>query len=465
MTSELSRENKMGTKPVFGLIVSMSLPMMASMLVQALYNVVDTYFVSMLSNDALTAVSDAFAAQNLMIGIATGTGVGINALLSRSLGEHEYKKANRVAGNGILLACFGCLLSVLFGLFLVPSYFKMISDITKIQELGVTYLRICCVGSLGIFIEVTFERLMQSTGKTIYTMFTQGLGAIVNIILDPCLIFGLGPFPEMGIAGAAVATVIGQFASAALAVILHFTKNREIKITSDSMKPDKGLIWGIYSVGIPSIIMVAIGSVMNFAINIVLKSIDPSEIANSVFGIYYKLQSFVFMPVFGLNNGLIPIVAYNFGAKKKDRMIKAIKYATFIALAIMAVGLMVFQLIPKELLNIFAHDAEKEQTLLSVGVPALRTISLCFVFAGVCIVLGAVFQALGKGHLSMYVSIARQLVVLVPVAYLLSLTGKVSAVWFSFPIAEIMSLAVTIYFFVRLYKSVIQKLPDKGAEK
>lgn len=231
------------------------------------------------------------------------------------------------------------------------------------------------------------------------------------------------------------------------------------------MKPDKGLIWGIYSVGIPSIIMVAIGSVMNFAINIVLKSIDPSEIANSVFGIYYKLQSFVFMPVFGLNNGLIPIVAYNFGAKKKDRMIKAIKYATFIALAIMAVGLMVFQLIPKELLNIFAHDAEKEQTLLSVGVPALRTISLCFVFAGVCIVLGAVFQALGKGHLSMYVSIARQLVVLVPVAYLLSLTGKVSAVWFSFPIAETMSLAVTIYFFVRLYKSVIQKLPDKGAEK
>lgn len=461
MTSDLTKENKMGVKPVFGLILSMSLPMMASMLVQALYNVVDTYFVSKLSNDALTAVSDAFAAQNLMIGIATGTGVGINALLSRSLGEHEYKKANNVAGNGILLAFFGFFISLMFGIFLTPAYFNMISDIDEIRSMGVTYLRICCVGSLGIFIEVTFERLMQSTGKTIYTMFTQGLGAVVNIILDPCLIFGYGPFPKMGIAGAAVATVIGQFASAALAVILHFAKNREIDLSGDSMKPDKKLIGGIYAVGVPSIVMVAIGSVMNFAINLVLKSIDPSEISNSVFGIYYKLQSFVFMPVFGLNNGLIPIVAFNYGAKKKDRMIKAVKYASLIALVIMAVGLMAFQIFPKELLNIFAHDENKQATLLDVGVPALRTISLCFVFAGVCIVLGAVFQALGKGQLSMYVSFARQLVVLVPVAYLLSKTGKVSAVWFAFPIAEIISLAVTVFFFVRLYNSTIKNISQE----
>ena len=460
MNSEIQTENKMGTKSILGLLISMSLPMMVSMLVQAFYNVVDTYFVSKLSTDALTAVSDAFAAQNLMIGIATGTGVGINALLSRSLGERNNEKANHVAGNGILLGFFGFFITMLFGMFLSDGYFNLISDIPVIREMGVKYLRICCIGSVGIFVEITFERLMQSTGKTIYTMFTQGLGAIVNIILDPCLIFGLGPFPKMGVAGAALATVIGQFSSAILAVVLNSLKNYEVKLTSKCFVPDFKIIGNIYSIGIPSVIMVAIGSVMNFALNLILKSIDPLETANGVFGIYFKLQSFIFMPVFGLNNGLIPVVAYNFGAKKRKRVTEAIKYAVFIALTIMILGLLIFQLFPRQLLELFAHDDEKHAALISVGIPALRTISLCFVFAGICIVIGSVFQALGKGSFSMYVSIARQLLVLIPVAYLLSKTNNVNAVWYAFPIAEVISLCVSLFFFSRLYKSRIKTIPE-----
>lgn len=452
----------MGTMPVLRLLITMSLPMVVAMLVQALYNVVDTFYVSKYSGDALTAVSGAFAAQNLMIGIATGTGVGINALLSRSLGEKNYERANRVAGNGVLLSIAGYLISLIFGLFFVDAYFGAISDIESIRRQGTEYLSICCTLSIGVFIEITFERLMQATGKTVYTLFTQGLGAVLNIVLDPILIFGYGPFPEMGIRGAAVATVAGQIAAGILAVILNTLKNPEIRLTPKTFKPDFSIIGKIYTVGIPSIIMVGIGSVMNFALNLILKSIDETEISIAVFGIYFKLQSFVFMPLFGMNNGLIPIIAFNYGAKNRKRMMAAIKYAAVIALCVMAVGLLIFQLFPEELLNLFSSEETDRAAILAMGVPALKRISLCFIFAGVCIVLGSVFQALGKGMLSMFVSIARQLVVLIPAAYLLSLTGSVSNVWFAFPIAEIMSLAVSVAGFIYVYRRIIRNIPDGG---
>lgn len=460
MTQDQTRENKMGTMPVLRLLITMSLPMVVAMLVQALYNVVDTFYVSKFSGDALTAVSGAFAAQNLMIGIATGTGVGINALLSRSLGEKNFERANRVAGNGVLLAIFGYLISLVFGLFFVGTYFGKISSIPSIQQQGIDYLTICCTLSIGVFIEITFERLMQATGKTIYTMFTQGIGAVINIVLDPILIFGYGPFPQMGIRGAAVATVAGQIIAGILAVILNALKNPEIKLSLKTFKPDFELIGKIYAVGVPSIIMVGIGSVMNFALNLILKSIDATEVSIAVFGIYFKLQSFVFMPLFGMNNGLIPIIAFNYGAKNRKRMLAALKYAAIIAVSIMLIGLAIFQIFPEALLNIFASEETDSAAILSMGVPALQRISLCFVFAGICIALGSVFQALGKGMLSMIVSIARQLVVLIPAAYLLSLTEKVSAVWFAFPIAEVMSLIVSLVGFVYVYRKIIRHIPD-----
>lgn len=462
-----SSENKMGTVPVLRLLVTMSLPMIVAMLVQAMYNVVDTLFLSRYSSDALTAVSGAFAAQNLMIGIATGTGVGINALLSRYLGEKNIEKANRVAGNGVLLGLVGYLIVLIFGLFFTGFYYDKISNIYEIRRMGKEYLQIVCIGSFGLFFEVTFERLMQSTGKTIYTMFTQGLGAVINIILDSILIFGYGPFPKMGIAGAAYATIIGQIAAALIALILNHLKNTEIRLSLSTLKPDFGMIRKIYAVGIPSIIMVGIGSVMNFGLNLILKSIDPTEIAIAVFGIYFKLQSFIFMPVFGLNNGLIPIMAFNYGAKSRRRMMDSLKYAAIIAFSIMMVGFLLFQLLPNTLLRLFVSDEPNSMAILSMGIPALRIISLCFIFAGISIVISAVFQALGKGMLSMFVAMSRQLVVLLPAAYLLAQTGEVSAVWFAFPIAEVASLIVSLICFVHLYRKIIRHIPEsleKGKE-
>jgi len=450
------KENKMGTMPIGKLIITMSLPMIISMLVQALYNVVDSVFISWYdpTQQALSAVTYAFPAQNLMIAFATGTGVGVNALLSKSLGEKNFKKANRTAGNGILLAAFAYVIFLVFGLFFAESFIRFQTDIPEVIAAGRDYLSICCIFSFGIFGEIIFERLMQSTGKTLLTMFTQGVGAIINIALDPIFIFGLFGVPELGAAGAAIATVIGQICAFILAIILNHHFNREIRLTRPCFKPNFRIIGTIYAVGIPSIIMMAIGSVMTTCMNIILGSLN--NLAVSVFGVYFKLQSFIFMPIFGLNNGVIPVIAYNYGARNKKRLLDAIKVAAFIALSIMVIGLLLMQIFPDLALRLFNAD----ENMLSIGIPALRTISLSFVFAGVCIVLGSSFQALGKGVYSMLISFARQIVVLIPSAYLFSLTENVNMVWWAFPLAEIASVTLSVIMFFHLYKTTISKIKD-----
>ena len=458
----LSDENKMGTKPVGRLLLSMSAPMMISMLVQALYNVVDSVFVSKFDINALTAVSLSFAAQNLMIGIATGTAVGVNALLSRALGERDKKTANRIANHGVFLSVVGFLVIFLATLLFADVYFRgMIGtaegeniDPAAVIRYGKDYLRICCMASLPLFMEIIFERLMQSTGRTVYTMFTQGLGAVVNMILDPVFIFdwGLG----LGAAGAAWATVIGQVVAAALAIFLNARKNTDIRVSFRGFRPDGALIGRIYAIGVPSIVMVAIGSVMNYAVNIILAGIDA--IGTTVFGVYFKLQSFFFMPVFGLNNGMIPIIAFNYGAKSRRRLLQAVRFGMLIAVAIMLAGFGVMNLFPRELLSIFEEDPA-HPILFTVGVPALRIISISFPVAALCIAMGSVFQALGHGMLSLIVSVARQLVVLVPLVYLLSLTGDLTAVWWAWPAAEVASLLSSVGGFTYLYRRVIRNIP------
>lgn len=450
----MQTENKMGTMPIGRLLISMSLPMIASMLVQALYNVVDSIFVAHYSPDALAAVSYAFPAQNLMIGLATGIGVGMNSLLSRSLGEKNFEKVNKAAENGIFLSLIGFIIFLVFGLFFSDKFIAFQTKTQQIIDYGGIYLTICCGASFGIFGEIIFERLMQSTGKTILTMATQGIGAIVNIILDPIFIFGYCGMPEMGIAGAALATVIGQIVAFILAIILNHKYNKEISLNLAHFRPDGHIIGRICAVGIPSVVMVGIGSVMTTSLNKILNGF--SDLAASVFGVYFKLQSFIFMPIFGLNNGVIPIVAYNYGAGKRKRLMDALKYALMIAVGFMALGIALMQIFPDQLLLLF--DASPE--MLSIGRVALRTISLSFIFAGFCIVIISSFQALGHGIYSMFISIARQLVVLIPAAYLFSLTGKLHLVWYAFPIAEVVSVIVSIGLFIRIYKRVISKIPE-----
>ncbi|MBE6948874.1 MAG: MATE family efflux transporter [Ruminococcaceae bacterium] len=438
----------MGVMPVNKLLISMALPMIISMLVQALYNIVDSMYVSQLSEYALTAVSLAFPAQNLMIGIATGTGVGVASLLSRSLGEKNYEKANTVAGNSFLLAIASWLLLVVFGLFFSKMYFRGQTEVVEIAAMGVTYLRIVTVASLGIFVEIAMERLLQSTGRTMLSMVVQLVGAIINIILDPILIFGRYGFPEMGIAGAAVATVIGQIVAMIIAIILNLALNKEIKFAKKYLKADRQIIKEVYIIGFPSILMVAIGSLMTFSLNKILGIFTSTAVA--VFGAYYKLQSFVFMPLFGLNNGLVPIVAYNLGARKKDRIVKVIKLAMIYAVGLMMFGFVTFQYVPEALLSLFNASDE----MIEIGVPALRTLSLSYIFAGICIVSASVFQALDKSIYSLLMSAARQLIVLIPVAYLLSLTGVLDYVWWSFPIAEVVSLAVSLLLLRKVMRDV-----------
>ncbi|MGN1346904.1 MAG: MATE family efflux transporter [Eubacteriales bacterium] len=449
-----ARENKMGTMPVGRLILTMSLPMILSMLIQACYNVIDSIFIARFSEDALAAVSYAFPAQNLMIGVATGTGVGINALLSRSLGEKEFGRANRTAGNGIVLAAISSLVFLLFGFTLAGPFIAFQTSTPSVIEYGRQYLGICCIFSFGVFGEVTFERLMQATGRTVLTMFTQGLGAIVNIILDPIFIFGMFGLPALGAAGAAIATVAGQICAFLLAVLLNHRYNHDIRLTRDVFRLERSIVGRIYAVGVPSILMVGIGSVMTTGMNKILNSF--SDLAASVFGVYFKLQSFAFMPVFGLNNGVIPVIAYNYGAKKRKRMTSAVKIACILASCFMGIGLILMQVFPAHALMLF--DASEE--MLAIGVPALRTISVSFLFAGVCVALSSVFQALGCGIYSMFVSLARQIVVLLPVAYLFSLTGQLNLVWLAFPIAEIASITVSLFLYVRIYRRVIAKIPE-----
>jgi len=446
------QENKMGVMPENKLLISMAVPMMLSMLVQALYNVVDSIFVAKLSEDALTAVSLAFPVQNLLIAIGSGTGVGINALLSKSLGEKNQKLANKTAHNGILLMLFSAIACALFGIFGSRWFFTTQTEDLVLIEYGTQYLSIVMLFSFGIFGQFITERLLQATGRTIYSMYTQGLGAIINIILDPILIFGLLGFPAMGITGAAVATVVGQIIAAVFGFWLNVKKNPEIQLKISELVPDGSVIKKIYSVGIPSMIMGSIGSVMTYGMNLILMSF--SSTAAAVFGVYFKLQSFFFMPVFGLNNGMVPIIAYNYGARKKDRMMKTFKLSVLYAVSIMILGFLVMQIFPAPLFAMF----EASEEMLAIGVPALRLISISFIFAGFCIIAGSMFQALGNGVLSMIVSVARQLFVLLPVAYLLSLTGNLNLIWLSFPIAEIASLTLSSIFLYRIYKKVIKPL-------
>ncbi len=452
---EMTKENKMGVMPVNKLLVSMSLPMMISMLVQALYNIVDSIFVSRINENALTAVSLAFPLQTLMIALGAGTGVGINALLSKSLGEKDYEKANKSAANGVFLAAVNYVIFLLVGIFVTGPFYLSQTNDAQILEYGKQYLTIVCCCSFGVYTQFVFERLLQSTGKTFYTMLTQGVGAIINIILDPIFIFGYFGIPRMGVAGAAVATVIGQIIAGIIALITNEKKNTEIRVQLRGFRPDLTIIKQIYQVGIPSIIMQAIGSVMTYGMNKIL--LGFTNTAAAVFGAYFKLQSFIYMPVFGLNNGMVPIVAYNYGAGKKDRLIKTVKLSILYAVALMFIGFAVFQIFPSQLLLLF----DASDTMLSIGIPALRIISCSFLLAGFCIICGTMFQALGNGVYSMIVSIARQLVVLLPAAYLLSLTGDVTYVWFAFPIAELVSLGVSVFFLVCIYNKVIKHIGEK----
>lgn len=457
-TKEVSiQENKMGIMPVPRLLITMSLPMMISMLVQALYNIVDSMFVAKLSEDALTAVSLAFPIQTLMIAIASGTGVGINALLSRNLGERNYEGANTAARNGLFLGIISCLVFAVIGGLGSRLFFAMQTDNPIIVDYGTRYLTIITVCSAGIFLQITFERLMQSTGKTLYNMITQGTGAIINIVLDPILIFGLFGFPRLEVAGAAIATIIGQVVAVLMSLYFTITKNREINCSLRGFRPHPRTIALIYEVGVPSIIMQAIGSVMTFGMNKILLMF--SSTAAAVFGVYFKLQSFIFMPIFGLNNGMIPIIAFNYGARNKKRIIQTIKLSILISVSIMAIGLIIFQAFPSLLLkNLF--DASEH--MLSIGVPALRIISLSFLFAGYCIIVGSVFQALGNAVYSLVISAARQLFVILPVAYVFARLFGLSSVWWSIPIAEIVSVTLSTILLRRIYLLKIKPLESKS---
>lgn len=453
----MSQENKMGSMPVKQLLISMSLPMIISMLVQAMYNVVDSVFVSMIDQAAFTAVSIAFPIQSLLIAVSAGTCVGVNALLSRSLGEKNQKAANLAASNGIFLAFLSSIAFALFGVFGARIFFESQTSNLQIIHYGIQYLQIICIFSFGILGEMMFERILQSTGRTIYCMITQGTGAIINLILDPILIFGLFGMPKMGIQGAATATVFGQIVSMLLAMYFNHTKNKDVSTAFRGFRPNPSIIATIYKVGIPSIIMQSISSVMTFGMNKIL--IAFSETAVAVFGVYFKLQSFIFMPIFGLNNGMIPIVAYNYGARSRKRIMETVRLSVCIAMGIMLLGLLIFQIATPELLLMFQADND----MMSIGIPALRIISLSFLFAGYCIMLGSVFQALGNGVYTLIVSVARQLICVLPLAHFFARAFGLSMVWYSFPIAEFTSMVLTTILFRKIYLEKIRLLTEEAS--
>lgn len=447
-------ENKMGVMPEGRLLLNMSLPMMISMLVQALYNIVDSIFVAKISEEALTAVSLAFPLQALIIAIAAGTGVGVNALVSRALGEKNSQKANRIAVNGIFVYLLSYFVVAVMGLVLVRPFYQMQTDASQVEilELGVEYLSIVMIFSFGIFSQFIFERLLQATGRTLYTMMSQTTGAIINIILDPILIFGLCGMPKLGISGAAVATVIGQIIAGIEAFIWNKWKNHDVRINFRGFRPDGGIIANIYKIGVPSIIMQSIGSVMTTGMNLILMGISAT--AAAVFGVYFKLQSFFFMPVFGLNNGLIPILSFNFGAKNKKRMVNTLKYGYILAFIFTFLGFICFELFPRELFMMF----DASDYMLEIGIPALRVIGVHYLIAWFCIVTGTLFQSVGKATYSLYVSVARQLVVLLPVAYILAQIGGLGLIWWCFPIAEIMSLIISVVCMKITFEKVLKDI-------
>ena len=446
------KENKMGTMGIPKLLYSVSIPIIISMLVQAMYNVVDSIYVAQFDNIAGTgALTVAFPIQNLMIAVAVGLAVGMNALLSRSLGEKNFERANVIAGQGFFLTFCGYLIFLVVGLFLVkPFVGTQAQSGTLLYAYGVDYLSIVCIGSLGVFVQVIAERLLQSTGKSFFSMLTQLSGAVVNIILDPILIFGWLGLPEMGVKGAAYATVIGQFVAAAVGIILNIAVNKELKLRLKNMLPRLKLVVEILVIGIPSVLMQAIGSVMTFSMNKILIGFGTE--AMNVFGLYFKLQSFMFMPLFGLNNGMVPIIAYNYGARRKDRVMSTVRLSAYTAIGYMLLGLAVFQSVPHVLLGFF----NASESMLTIGNTALRIISLCFLFAGFSVIACATCQALGKSTYSLIVSVCRQLVVLVPTAFLLSLTGNVARIWWAFPIAELVCFFVCIYFLVRVFRKCLK---------
>ena len=452
MSTTTLRENKMGVMPVGRLLINMALPMIISMLVQALYNVVDSIYVSRISESAVTALSLAFPIQNMQIGFAVGIGVGINALLSKSLGEGDQEAANRTAGNGMILMLIVTGAFMLFGFFGVRPFYEVQSNVAETVEGGIAYSRICCVFVLGSFMQIYAERLLQSTGRTVLSMVSQATGAIINIILDPVFIFGWFGLPALGMAGAAIATVIGQWSAALLGLYLNEKHNPEVQFGLRYAKLDGKIVKAILTVGIPSIIMNAIGSVMNFGMNQILQGF--TETATGVFGIYFKIQSFFFMPLFGLNGATISIIAFNYGARKPERIVKTLKLSCGAGLALMVTGLLVFQFAPDLLLGMFNPTEE----FLMIGRSCLRTISWSFPIAAVCIILSASFQALGNGIYATITSICRQLVVLLPAAYLLSLSGNVNLVWLAYPIAELASGSATMFFFIRIFRQKIKPL-------
>ena len=455
MSNSPLQENKMGVMPVGKLLANMATPMIISMIVQALYNVVDSIYISQISESAVTALALAFPVQNLQIGFAVGIGVGVNSLLSKSLGQRDQEAANRAAGNGMFLTFIAVAIFMVFGLVGVRPYYEMQSDVAETVESGIIYSRICCVFTLGIFMEILAERLLQATGRTFHTMITQGVGAIINIVLDPILIHGWFGLPAMGVAGAAWATVIGQWVAALLALYFNKYHNPEVQFGFRYFKPNWDTISQILTVGVPSIIMNSIGSVTNFSMNQILLGFKGvGETAAGVFGIYFKLQSFFFMPLFGLNTAAISIIAYNYGARKPERIVKTLKIACAAALCMMVAGTLAFQLAPDLLLGLF----NPSDTFLAMGCKALRTISLHFPVAAFCIVLSSSFQALGNGIYSTITSLCRQIIALLPAAYLLSLSGNVDRVWWCFPIAEAVSACACVFFFTRIYRQKVKPL-------
>lgn len=451
--SNEQKENKMGVMPVRQLIVTMALPMMVSMLVQALYNIVDSIFVSYIGEDALTAVTLAYPIQNLMIAFGSGTGVGMNALLSRSLGEKNQKRADAAANNTMVIMLINMAIFILFGLFGAEPFIRSQTDDAQIIAYGSVYLHYICILSVGLFCQMYFERLLQATGRTLLSMYSQITGAVINIILDPMLIFGIGIFPELGVEGAAIATVFGQTAASCLGLFMNKKYNSDVHISLRGMAHPSGKIIGkIYYVGIPSTLMIAVGSLMTYLMNGILMAF--SSTATAVFGVYFKLQSFVFMPVIGLNNGIVPVLAYNYGAQKKDRIYEALRFSIRLAFCIMLCGTILFETIPGPLLSIFNASDE----MLAIGIPALRIIAIHFPIAGICIVMGSIFQAFSRSMNSLIVSVCRQLVVLIPAAALLARTGVLMNVWWAFPIAEVVSLTISTILFRRLMREVVDPM-------
>ena len=452
-STEIKKENKMGTMPVVKLIVTMSLPAILSMTVLAMYNVVDSIFVGNYSQNGLAALSIVYPMQLLLISVSVGTAVGVNSLVSRKLGEKEFAEANSAATHGLITCLFSYVLFLLLGIFAVKPFMNIFTKDPEIMQFGIDYLRIVLILSIFSIIQVMIEKTLQATGNMIYPMLFQMLGAVVNIIFDPLLIFGIGPFPEMGISGAAIATVFGQFCGMVFAVIVLFTKTHQVKITFKDFKIKASMLRQIYGVGFPSIIMQSISAIMMLGLNTIF-TMNDSAVSVTVLGVYFKLQSFVFMPCFGLNQGVLPVLGYNYGARNKKRVYSTLKCGIVIAVCIMAVGVTLMWLIPNRLIAMFGGD----QSLMDAGIPAFRIISLCFVPAAVSIIMITLFQATGKGFRGLFISFARQLVVLLPVAYLLSVTLGVGYVWYAFPIAEAVALVIALLFFLNLVRGDFKKL-------